>query len=85
MIWVSQKQPPEVFCEKRCSLEISENSQENTVARASFLIKLQAQACNFIKKETLGTGVFLWILRNFQEYISYKTPLDDCFWLVTTL
>ena len=39
---------PEVF------LEISENSQGNTCARASFLIKLQAGACKFIKKETLA-------------------------------
>ena len=43
---------------QRCSvnkmfLEISQNSQENTCARLSFLIKLQAEACNFIKKETL--------------------------------
>ena len=37
---------PEVF------LEISKNSQKNTCARVSFLIKLQA--CNFIKKETLA-------------------------------
>ena len=35
-------------------LEISENSQENTCARASFFIKLQAEACNFITKETLA-------------------------------
>ena len=40
---------------RRCSvnkvfLEISQNSQENTSARVSFLIKLQ----NFIKKETMG-------------------------------
>ena len=34
-------------------LEILENSQENTCARASILIKLQA-ACNFIKIEALG-------------------------------
>ena len=33
-------------------LEISQNSQENTWARVSFLIKLQT--CNFIKKETLA-------------------------------
>ena len=44
---------------QRCSmekvlLEISQNSQENTCARVSFLIKLQALACNFIKKETLA-------------------------------
>ena len=35
-------------------LEISQNSQENTCAKISFLIKLQALACNFIKKETLA-------------------------------
>ena len=28
-------------------LEISQNSQENTRARASFLVKLQASACKF--------------------------------------
>ena len=36
---------------KKLVLKISENSQENTCARVSFLIKLHA--CNFIKKETL--------------------------------
>ena len=38
-------------------LEISQNSQENTYAKVYFLIKLKAEACNFIKKETL-TQVF---------------------------
>ena len=35
-------------------LEISQNSQGNTCARVSFLIKLQSQAYNFIKKEALA-------------------------------
>ena len=34
-------------------LKILQNSQENTCAWDSFLIKLQASACNFIKQETL--------------------------------
>ena len=34
-------------------LKVSQNSQENTCDRVSFLIKLQAQAWNLIKKETL--------------------------------
>ena len=34
-------------------IETSQNSQENTCARVSFLINLQAKACNFIEKETL--------------------------------
>ena len=37
-------------------LEISQNSQENTCARVSFLIKLKV--CNFIKKETLAQAFF---------------------------
>ena len=36
---------------KKVSLEISQNSPENTCTRTSFLIKLQAY--NFIEKETL--------------------------------
>ena len=44
-------------------LEISQNSQENTYARVSFLIK----------------GVFQWVLRNFQEHLLYRIPLEDCF------
>ena len=35
-------------------LEISQISQENTCARASFLIKLQAEDCNFNKKDILA-------------------------------
>ena len=38
---------------KKLFLKIFQSSQENTCARVSFLIKLQAEACNFIKKETL--------------------------------
>ena len=46
---------------RRCSvnkvfLEISQNSEENSCIRVSFLIKLQASACNFIKKETLASA-----------------------------
>ena len=56
-------------------LEISKNSQGSTCARASFLIKLQASACYFIKKET-PAQVFS---RNFckisKNTFSYRTPL----------
>ena len=53
---------------RRCSvrkmfLEMSQNSQENTCARVSFLIK----ACNFIKKEALAqvfSCKFCEILKN---------------------
>ena len=41
---------------KKVFLEISQNWQENTCARVSFLIKVQAHAyaCNLIKKEALA-------------------------------
>ena len=44
---------------RRCSvkkvfLKILQNSQEKTCGRVSFLIKLQASACIFIKKEALA-------------------------------
>ena len=37
---------------KQLLLKILENSQKNTYAGDSVLIKLQLKACNFIKKET---------------------------------
>ena len=50
-IALPEKHPPEVFCKKKF-LEISQNSQENTCARASSLMKLQDDL-QFIKKEAL--------------------------------
>ena len=57
MKWVNQEHLEIVA--RRCSvkimcLKISQNSQENTGAIVSILIKLQAEVCNFIKKETLA-------------------------------
>ena len=43
------------FSNKIISEENSQNSQENTCARVSFLIKFQQpKACNFFKKEALA-------------------------------
>ena len=50
---------------KKVFLETSQNSQENTCARISFLITCQAQACLGISKKYSSTGIFLWVLRNF--------------------
>ena len=41
----SRSSSPEVFYTKKVFLEISQNSQKNTCARVSFLIKLQACGC----------------------------------------
>ena len=63
---------PDVFC-KKVFLEISKNSQENTGARASFLIK--SQACSFIKKDALAQ-VFLSseFYEIFKNTFSYRIP-----------
>ena len=71
-------------CYQRCSikktfLEIAQNSPENTCVRVSFLIKLQALGLKFYLKRDTNTGVFLRILRYFQEHLSYRTSPGDCF------
>ena len=55
-------------------LEILQNSQGNTRARVSFLIKLQSSACNFIKKKTL-VQVFSCEFGKFSKNtFLYRTP-----------
>ena len=39
---------------KKVFFEVLQNSQENTCASVSLLVKLHPQACNFIKNETLA-------------------------------
>ena len=64
----------------RCSvknvlLEISQNSQENICARVYFLIKLQASACNFFKKETLAQVFSCEFCEIPKNSFSCRTPL----------
>ena len=58
---------------KNVFLGISQNSQENTCTRVSFLIKLQA--CNFIKKETLMQVFSCEFWKISQNTFLYRTPL----------
>ena len=51
MINHKKQKQPEVFC------EISQNSEENTCARVSFLIKLQILDLKLYLKKDCGTGV----------------------------
>ena len=60
---------------KKVFLEISENSQENTRARVSFLIKLQAWGLKLYQKIDSGTVVFLRILE-----ISKNTFFTEHLW-----
>ena len=59
---------------KKVFLEISQNSQENNCAKVSFLINLQASACNFIKKETLAEVFSCEFCEISKSTFFYKTP-----------
>ena len=77
---VDTQQPHPEAVVRRCSvrkvfLQISQYSQENTCARVSFLITLQASGCNFIKKEALAQALFLEFCEISENTVSYKTPL----------
>ena len=64
---------------RRCSLktlllESSRNSEENTCARHSFLIKLQAEAYNFVEKENLAQVFSCKFWEISSNTFSYRTP-----------
>ena len=63
---------------KKVLLKISQNSQENTCARASFLIKLQASGLQIYLKRDSGTGTFPCVLRNFQEHLFLENVSGGC-------
>ena len=67
----SQKQPPEVF------LEILQNSQENTCARVSFLIKLKARPATLLKKRIWCGGFPV----NFAKFLRTPFLTEDFRWL----
>ena len=48
-----QKQPPEAFCKKMCSTKFTGKPVPETFLKK----RLRAQACNFIKKETLVQAI----------------------------
>ena len=68
----------------RCSirtvfLKISQNSHGNNCGRASFPIKLQEDACKFIKEEALAQMLSWELFGIFKNIFFYRTPPDDCF------
>ena len=60
---------------KKVFLENSKNSQENTCARISFLIKSQAGASKFIKKETLAQVSSCEFCEISKNTFFYGTPM----------
>ena len=70
-----QKQLTDVLS-KKLFLKILQNSQENTCARVSFLIKLPASGLQLYSKSDFGTGICLPV--NFAKFL--RKP----FWQNTT-
>ena len=59
---------------KKVFLVISQNSQEYNCVRDSFLIKLQAKGCNFIKKEYLAQVFSCEFCEISRNTFFYRTP-----------
>ena len=64
---------------KKVFLEISQNSQENTSARVSFLNKVAGTTCNFIKKETLAQVFSCKFCEISKNTFFYRAPLVAAF------
>ena len=74
-----KKQPPEVFYRKKMFLKISQNLQETTCARVTFLTKLQAYSrpATLLKKG-LWHRCFPVNFAKFLRALFHRTP-RDCF------
>ena len=71
---------------------ITGSSSKNTLKRVCVCSSgrtfiLDGLGLQLYLKRVSGTGVFLWILRNFWENLFYRTPLGNCFciWLLLSL
>ena len=56
---------------------MSQNSQGNTCAGVSFLIKLQAEGCSFTKKETLAQVFSCEFCEISENTFSYRTRTPE--------
>ena len=61
-------------CEKKMFLKISQNSQENTCARASFLIKLQATPATLLKAKLWHRCFPVNFAKFLRTSFFYRTP-----------
>ena len=68
----------EVFCKKSVLRNFAKFTKK-TCTRISFLKKLRAPGLQLYLKRDSGTGVFLWILRNFYEHLFLQNTSGGCF------
>ena len=72
---------------KKVFLKILLYSQESTCVWVFLINKVAGLKANLLKrrlatllKRNSNTDIFLWILRNFQEHLIWKTSANGCFW-----
>ena len=63
------KQPTEVFYKKNCSYKFDNIHRNSPVLEYLFNKVAVLKVCNFIEKRPEHRYTFLWILRNFEEYL----------------
>ena len=63
------------FAVKKVFLEIWQDSQENTCARVSFLIKLEGSGLPLFEKETLAHVLSCEFYKISKNTFLYRTPL----------
>ena len=73
-----QKNKMNRYSIKHLFLKTLQYSQENTCDGGSFSVKMQDFGPVTLLKRDSNTGVFLWILQNFQEHLSWKTSVNGC-------
>ena len=79
-IWTDHSEAVAQRCSvKKMFLQLLQNSQENTCARVSFLIKLQTSVRNFIKKETLALVLSCQFCEIFNNAFFLQTTSAGCF------
>ena len=69
----------EVFCEKGVLKSFAKFTGKH-LRQSLFLIKLQTLGLQIYEKRVSGTGVFLWILRNFEEHLLLQNTSGGTFW-----
>ena len=79
----NKKKPPEVFY-KKAVLKYFSIITGKYLCWSLFLIKLRVFRSATLLKRYFNTGVFLWILRNFEKCLSWRKSVNGCFWIISS-
>ena len=72
---------PEVFHKKVVLRNFAKFTRKHLRQRV-FFNKVAGLRLASLSKRGSGTGIFLWILRNFSEHLLLQNTCDGCFWIL---